>query len=168
MIAGAIRTDMILSAEIMAIALGTVEAQPFAQQAVALFIVALGITVLVYGVVAIIVKADDFGVLLVRRYRGVAAWVGRALVAGMPTVLVLMGWVGMAAMIWVGGHIVIDGLNKLGVSRPHHLMHAAMAAVAAGGGAVVWLVEAGLAGLFGAALGAVLAAGLHALPRKAH
>jgi uncharacterized protein len=166
MVSGAVRTDLILSAEIMAIALGTVEDAPIAEQAVALTVVAVAITAVVYGAVALIVKADDFGVHLARRYTGVLAGLGRALVAGMPAFLLLLGWVGVAAMLWVGGHIVIDGLNKLGVHGPHTLLHAAMHAVERAGGAVTWLVEAAASGLFGVLLGAGIVLALHAVPRK--
>lgn len=168
MVSGAIRTDLILSAEIMAIALGTVEESPIAEQAAALMVVAVGITAMVYGAVALIVKADDFGVHLARRYGGLVASLGRALVAGMPWFLALLGWVGLAAMLWVGGHIVIDGLNKLGVPVLHDLLHVAMHAAEGGGAAVVWLVEAGGSGLFGVLLGAVIVLVLHALPSKGH
>jgi uncharacterized protein len=168
MVSGAVRTDLILSAEIMAIALGTVEDAPIAEQAVALTVVAVAITAVVYGAVALIVKADDFGVHLARRYTGVLAGLGRALVAGMPAFLLLLGWVGVAAMLWVGGHIVIDGLNKLGVHGPHTLLHAAMHAVERAGGAVTWLVEAAASGLFGVVLGAGIVLALHAVPRKTH
>jgi predicted DNA repair protein MutK len=166
MVSGAIRTDLILSAEIMAIALGTVEEAPIAEKAIALLVVALGITVLVYGAVALIVKADDAGVHLVRRHTGLLAALGRGLVAGMPPFLSLLSWVGMAAMLWVGGHIVIDGLNKLGVPLLHDLLHGAMHAVEGAGALVTWLVEAGGSGLFGLALGAVIVILLHMLPRK--
>ncbi|MEI6418770.1 MAG: DUF808 domain-containing protein [Sphingomonadales bacterium] len=166
MVASAVRTDFILSGEIMAIALGTVEAAPIAEQAVALVGVALGITVLVYGVVALIVKADDAGVVLARQRNGGLQWLGRALVQGMPAFLTALGWVGLAAMLWVGGHIVIDGLNVWGVHAPHDLLHAAGHAVAGGGPALQWLVEAGSSGLFGLALGAVIVAVLHLVPKK--
>ena len=168
MVGGAIRTDLILSAEIMAIALGTVENEPIAEQAAALVAVALGITAMVYGAVALIVKADDFGVYLARSKSGAIAAVGRGLVSGMPPFLTLLGWVGLAAMLWVGGHIVIDGLHKFGISLPHEWLHAGMHAAEAGGGAAVWAAEAGGSAVFGLALGAIIVAVLHAIPRKKH
>ncbi|WP_164155917.1 DUF808 domain-containing protein [Sandarakinorhabdus rubra] len=168
MVAGAIRTDLILSAEIMAIALGTVEQEPLLEKAAALIAVALGITVMVYGAVALIVKADDLGVRLARQSNGAVAALGRALVQGMPGFLVVLGWVGLAAMLWVGGHIVIDGLHKFGVDAPHDLLHGAMHLVENGGGVAVWLAEAGGAGLFGLALGALIVLALHAVLRKGH
>ncbi|WP_372918534.1 DUF808 domain-containing protein [Sandarakinorhabdus sp.] len=168
MVAGAIRTDMILSAEIMAIALGTVEQEPIAEQAAALIVVALGITAIVYGAVALIVKADDLGVHLARGRNGAVAALGRGLVVGMPPFLVLIGWVGLFAMLWVGGHIVIDGLYKFGIDAPYNLLHAGMHAVEGAGGLAVWLAEAGGAGLLGIALGGTIVAALHTIPRKGH
>ncbi|OYQ25014.1 ABC transporter [Sandarakinorhabdus cyanobacteriorum] len=168
MVAGAVRTDMILSAEIMAIALGTVEDKPIGEQAVALAVVALGITALVYGAVALIVKADDAGVRLARMNNGAVAALGRGLVSGMPPFLGLLAWVGLAAMLWVGGHIVIDGLNKFGVHQPHEWLHGAMHMVEAGGGFATWAAEAGGSGLFGLALGGVIAAVLHRFHGKPH
>ncbi|MBU6165004.1 MAG: DUF808 family protein [Alphaproteobacteria bacterium] len=168
MVAGAVRTDMILSAEIMAIALGTVEDKPIAEQAAALVAVALGITILVYGAVALIVKADDAGVALARQKNGAVAALGRALVTGMPPFLGLLAWVGLAAMLWVGGHIVIDGLSKFGLHQPHDLLHSAMHAVEAGGGLVTWAAEAGGSGLFGLVLGGVIAAVMHQVHARAH
>ncbi len=165
MVSGAIRTDMILSAEIMAIALGTVEQEPIAEQAAALVVVALGITALVYGAVALIVKADDFGVFLARKRSGAVAALGRGLVAGMPPFLALLGWVGLAAMLWVGGHIFIDGLHKFGIDGPYNVLHAGMHAVERAGGLAIWFAEAVGAGLFGVALGGLIVAALHAIPR---
>jgi hypothetical protein len=166
MVAGAVRTDMILSAEIMAIALGTVENRPIAEQASALVVVALGITILVYGAVAMIVKADDVGVVLARRGNAVVAALGRGLVTGMPHLLTMLAWVGLAAMLWVGGHIVIDGLTKFGIDGPHHALHVASDAVAGGGAVVQWLADAGGSGLFGLVLGAAIVAVLHAVPKR--
>jgi len=166
MVSGAIRTDLILSGEIMAIALGAVEDKAIGEQAVALVAVAIGITVMVYGAVALIVKADDFGVYLARKKNGALAGLGRGLVTGMPPFLALLGWIGLAAMLWVGGHIVIDGLNMFGITPPHDLLHAGMHAIEGAGGLATWLVEAGGSGLFGLALGAVIVALLHALPKR--
>jgi uncharacterized protein len=166
MVSGAIRTDLILSAEIMAIALGTVEEAPIGEQAIALVVVAIGITAAVYGAVALIVKADDLGVYLARKRNGAVAAFGRALVAGMPVLLAVLAWVGLAAMLWVGGHILIDGFHKLGVARPHDMLHTLVHAVEGAGAVASWLVEAAGSGLFGLALGAIIVAVLHLLPRR--
>jgi predicted DNA repair protein MutK len=147
-VAGAIKTDFILSAEIMAIALATMPAAGIWTQAAVLALVGLVITFGVYGVVALIVKADDMGVAMVRR--GIAA--GALLVRGMPLVLKLLSVVGTFAMIWVGGGIILHGLEAFGLGGPAHLAHAAGAAM--GGGIAGWLAEAAVAGIAGLVVGA--------------
>ncbi|MET0291917.1 MAG: DUF808 domain-containing protein [Steroidobacteraceae bacterium] len=110
-VGGAIRTDLILSAEIMAIALGTVSDKPLAIQAGALALVGFGLTVAVYGVVGLIVKMDDIGLRLSKGSRPAARALGRGLVLSMPHVLATLGVVGTAAMLWVGGGILVHGLE---------------------------------------------------------
>lgn len=164
-VASAIRTDFILSAEIMAITLGAVAQSGVAMQAVVLGVVGLAITVAVYGAVAMIVKADDVGVMLASlpsRSSVSALWraVGRGLVKAMPYLLKLLGMVGTAAMIWVGGGIILHGLEAYGIAGPSHVLHeagiAAAGAVRPLGGVVAWLVEAAGSGLAGLAIGALL------------
>ncbi len=168
---GAIQTDFILSAEIMAITLSTVAAETasFWGQAAVLAIVGIGITLVVYGAVALIVKADDAGVWLARDGNAAPArLLGRGLVKGMPVFLRLLSVVGMAAMLWVGGGIVIHGLEEFGLAGLGHGIHdlavAAAAALPAGlHGFGEWLMGAALAGLFGLALGALLIPLVHKL-----
>ncbi|WP_198373247.1 DUF808 domain-containing protein [Roseomonas rosulenta] len=150
-VAGAIKTDFILSAEIMAIALATMPQSNIWTQAAVLALVALVITVGVYGVVALIVKADDVGAAMVRR--GISA--GALLVRGMPVVLKVLSVVGTAAMIWVGGGIILHGMEEFGLGALPHLVHdiAAAAGRALGGGAVEWVVNAALAGVAGLVVG---------------
>ncbi|HRE22194.1 MAG TPA: DUF808 domain-containing protein [Rhabdaerophilum sp.] len=164
-IASAIKTDFILSAEIMAITLGAVPEQSLMMQAAVLALVGIGITVAVYGAVALIVKADDAGVYLARIERpgglgDAIRALGRAMVKGMPFLLAALGIVGTAAMIWVGGGIILHGMEIAGVGGPAHFVHALadqagdMAPVAED--AIEWLVSAALAGAFGLILGCVL------------
>lgn len=165
MVAGAIRTDFILSGEIMAISLATVAEQALGQQAIVLAIVGVAITALVYGVVALIVKADDFGVALWRN-PGVLGKGGKALgrwiVRVVPLLLSALGGIGMAAMLWVGGGIVLHGLEAFGVDGLSHGLHdLATGALALGGPVLAWLVSALGAGLFGILLGAGIVALLH-------
>ena len=159
-VAGAIATDFILSAEIMAIALAAVADRPVWEQGVILAVVGLALTALVYGAVALIVKADDFGVRLARGRLGLTRALGRGLVRGMPPFLNLLSLVGTAAMIWVGGGILLHGLESLGVSAPAHTVHAlaeaAARALGALGGFTVWATGAAAAGLLGLAVGAAL------------
>ncbi|HPU15955.1 MAG TPA: DUF808 domain-containing protein [Polymorphobacter sp.] len=174
MVGGAIRTDLILSAEIMAITLASVADRNFVERAVVLAIVGVGITVLVYGAVALIVKADDVGYALAKRPGRVAApgrVFGRALVRFMPGSLRVLAGVGTAAMLWVGGGIVLHGMESYGLDEPAHSIHALAAAAGAAmpfaGAAVEWLVGATGAGVFGLVLGGVIVAGLHFMPQRA-
>jgi hypothetical protein len=173
MVSGAIRTDLILSGEIMAITLADVSEAPLAEQAAVMAVVGLGITALVYGAVALIVKADDVGVALARRPGAVRAplrLVGRGLVAGMPPFLKVLASVGTAAMLWVGGGIVIHGMEQYGVAEPGHSIHALAersTEMAGGIGAFVgWLVGALGSGVFGLLLGGVIVAALHVWPQR--
>lgn len=125
-IKGAIRTDFILSAEIIVIALGTVEQAPFSQQVAVLIAIALIMTVGVYGVVAGIVKIDDLGLYLVKRASSSLQAIGKLLLAGAPLLMKTLSVVGTAAMFMVGGSILMHGVPAL-----HHLVDSA--ATAAGG-----------------------------------
>ena len=163
MVAGAIRTDFILSAEIMAISLAEVADRPLAIQAGALALAGLAITVVVYGAVALIVKMDDVGVHLAARPSAAARRTGRALVLAMPKVLGGLAVIGTAAMLWVGGGIVLHGLHEFHLTplpewaeAAEHAAHGALPGFA--GAAAGWLTHAVLAALFGLALGAVIAA----------
>lgn len=170
MVAGAVRTDFILSAEIMAIALAEVAAEPFATRAMILAVVAVAITVGVYGVVGLIVKMDDIGLHMAeRRNRGSQA-MGRALVHAMPKVMAALSTIGIAAMIWVGGGIIVHGLEVFGFGWIAHLLHdageAAAHAVPALGGPVEWTVGALGSGLLGLAIGAVIVFVHHKVARR--
>lgn len=158
-VSGAIRTDLILSGEIMAIALATVAGRPLAVQAGALAVVSVGITAAVYGVVGLIVKMDDVGVHLARREPAVTRLFGRALVRSMPAVLTVLSAVGTAAMLWVGGGIIVHGFEQFGLPQAAHAIeHAAEAVVhvpAVGAGAG-WLVLATCSGAIGLIAGALL------------
>lgn len=166
MVAGAVRTDFILSAEIMAIALADVLDRPLLTQAAVLAVVAVGITVGVYGAVGLIVKLDDLGLRLVRLPSPAARALGRGLLVSMPWILSTLSAVGVAAMAWVGGGIVLHGLHELHLTRlAGWLEEAASAAAGAapfGHGFVEWLVEAVGSGGFGVVLGGALVAVHHA------
>jgi predicted DNA repair protein MutK len=123
-VAGAIRTDFILSAEIMAIALASITAPDLATKGLVLATVALLITAAVYGAVALIVKADDLGVALAHRNGTISGPVGRALVYGMPPFLQVLSVIGTLAMLWVGGGILVHGLREYGFAEPEHWIHA--------------------------------------------
>ena len=169
MVKGAIRTDLILSAEIMVISLNEVADEGLLSRAVILVVVGVAITLLVYGVVGLIVKMDDVGLHLSGRDSGSARKVGLLLVQGMPKLLALLSTVGMAAMLWVGGHILLVGTDDLGWRGPYALVqHAeeAVHGVAAVGGVLAWLVNTLASALIGLVVGALVVLVLHLLPRR--
>ena len=161
-VAGAIKTDFILSAEIMTIALAELPQNGIVLQAVTLAVVGIAITAMVYGAVALIVKMDDIGLHLAATGRTQAMrGMGRGMVAGMPPLLVFLSTVGTAAMLWVGGSIVLHGLEVTHLwawpyETIHHLAEAAAHAVGAAQGFVMWLVQAAIDGVLGLALGILL------------
>lgn len=173
-VAGAIKTDFILSAEIMAITLAALPEGSVWTKAVVLAIVGIGITVGVYGAVALIVKADDAGLALARSKAGpplggFVRGIGRFVVRGMPVLLKILSVVGTAAMVWVGGGILLHGLEGYGLSAPAHAAHGA--AVGAGAlvpairGIVEWVVTAAASGLVGLLVGGVLIPVVHLASR---
>nr|WP_245214891.1 DUF808 domain-containing protein [Pararoseomonas indoligenes] len=179
-IRSAVQTDLILSAEIMAISLASIPEGSFLLRAAILALVGLALTALVYGGVALIVKADDAGLALAkaerpvtgpfsrtgaptaadRLLRPITKALGRALVQGMPPFLRLLAIVGTAAMVWVGGGIIIHGLEGFGLPLPAHISeaasHAAAAALPAIGPFLSWLAGAAVSGILGLLVGAVL------------
>jgi predicted DNA repair protein MutK len=161
---GAIRTDFILSAEIMVISLNEVTDEPLLARALILVLVALAITVGVYGAVALIVKMDDVGLRLAGR-EGRAASFGRGLVRAMPIVMSILSTVGIAAMLWVGGHILLVGVDELGLSGPYDTVHHAEEDVdhALGplGGIAAWLTNTTASAIIGLVVGAIAVAILH-------
>ncbi|MEX5297395.1 DUF808 domain-containing protein [Kocuria sp. CPCC 205292] len=161
MVGGAVRTDLILSAEIMVISLNEVADEPLLSRAAILVVVALGITVLVYGVVALIIRMDDFGLRLAERSSPTTQKIGHGLVKGMPGLLAVISVVGTAAMLWVGGHIILVGLDELGWHAPyeavHHVEVLVHDAVPGGlGAALAWLTNTFFSAVLGLAWGAVL------------
>jgi predicted DNA repair protein MutK len=165
LVAGAIRTDFILSAEIMVISLDEVSDEPLLSRALILVVVAIAITAVVYGAVALIVKMDDVGVRIARTANGGAASLGRGLVRAMPVVMSVLSTVGIAAMLWVGGHILLVGLDDLGVSAPydavHHLEEDVHDALGAVGGIAAWLTNTAASAALGLVVGAIAVAAAH-------
>lgn len=164
----ALRTDLILSTEIMVIALKEVLTEGLVTRAVVLVVVAVLVTAAVYGVVALLVKADDVGLRLAERPGRRSRAVGQAVVRGMPRVLAALTVIGTVAMLWVGGHILVSGAAELGWHAPLDLLHAASESVAdvpGVGGLLAWLVDTALATAVGLAVGAVVALALTLLRR---
>jgi len=164
MVSGAVRTDFILSAEIMAIALSEVASRPLVTQALVLAAVAVGITIAVYGVVALIVKMDDIGLHLAQRRYSALRTIGRGLVLGMPVLMRTLAIVGTAAMIWVGGGIFTHGLANFRLGAiPHFIDHLAEGAARGAGSFVGWMVGALGSGIVGLVVGAVIVLAVHAV-----
>ncbi len=160
-VAGAIKTDFILSAEIMTIALAAIPVGNVVNQALVLLVVAIGITVIVYGGVALIVKADDFGLhLATNGMTGLGRAFGRGIVKAMPGFMKLLSIVGTAAMVWVGGGIILHGLAGLGFDAPEHwvedVSHAVAEAVPSIPEIAGWFTTAALSGVVGLVLGLLL------------
>jgi len=160
-VGGAIKTDFILSAEIMTIILAAIEVGDFWTRAAVLAVAGIGITVVVYGAVALIVKADDFGLFMAKNGKtGAGRGFGRGLVVGMPYFMQALSIIGTAAMTWVGGSIVAHGLYEFGFDWPEHVIEAAahwaehiFPSIAAVAG---WFATAFVDFFFGLALGALL------------
>lgn len=161
-VASAIRTDFVLSAEIMAITLSTITSPDFVMKAVILGSVGLLVTVAVYGAVALIVKADDVGMHLAQTGRtAMVRAFGNGIVHAMPGFLKALAFIGMLAMLWVGGGIILHGLEEYGLGVVAKSIHGAAAQAGAVFGPlkgfVTWLFDAAAAGVFGLAVGWVVA-----------
>lgn len=154
LVKSAITTDLILSSEIMVISLNEVIDQPFWMRLGALIFVGILLTLGVYGAVGLLVKMDDIGMALNKRHNGNST-IGTALVKGMPIVLDIIGVIGTAAMLWVGGHIVVKGLHEFGMDQPHEFIASVTENIS--NGALAWLADTGMSMVCGLVLGAVVA-----------
>ena len=157
---GAVRTDLILSAEIMAIALASLEGLPLATQAAALALVAVAITLGVYGFVALIVKLDDIGLHMARRRAAIVRAIGRGLLLGVPKLLKALSAIGTAAMLWVGGGILLHGMEEMGLRHlpetVHYLADGLAARMGNAAPLVAWIANATAAAIVGGLVGIVL------------
>jgi hypothetical protein len=178
LIAGAVRTDFILSTEIMVIALDSVKDESFASRLAIMVVVAVAITIGVYGVVGAIVKMDDAGLALSQRRSPAVQKFGRGLVAAMPKLLSTLSTVGIVAMLWVGGHILLVNVHELGwwegpYDLVHHLEHEvhhwfdhAGGVLHSLAGTAGWLVNTALSAVVGLLVGAIVAVVMHVLPHR--
>jgi len=169
-VTGAVRTDFILSAEIMVISLKEVIDEPLVTRGIILAIVAVLITVVVYGAVALIVKMDDVGLRMAQSDSEGSQRTGRSLVAAMPKVLKTLSVVGTAAMLWVGGHILLVGAEELGWHFPYDAVHDAEYAVAdlPFGGLIGWSVNTLISAVVGFFWGLIVVGAVASLPKESH
>ncbi|MBD60154.1 MAG: ABC transporter [Citromicrobium sp.] len=171
-VSGAIRTDLILSAEIMAITLNEVAAETFITRAGVLAVVGLAVTAAIYGAVALIVKLDDIGLHLMEKPDDTAKKIGKVMLNAMPHILTVLSVVGTAAMLWVGGGIILHGTHELGFhtlyDASHGLEYAVESTTGALGGVLGWATYAAVSALLGLVLGAVIVFVLHNLLGLGH
>ncbi len=162
LVKSAIRTDLILSAEIMIIALDEVADQSIWMEATVLIAVGIFITLAVYGAVALLVKIDDIGRAMIQRDR--AAELGHAMVKSMPVVLSAIGVIGTVAMLWVGGHLILRGLDEVfGLHVIHEVIERAVNAVH--NGILGWFVETGISLTAGLVVGLIVVGVVSAIRR---
>jgi uncharacterized protein len=172
-VSSAIRTDFILSAEIMAISVATIASSSLLMQASVLFVVGVLVTAGVYSLVALIVKADDFGIMLAQRKgTALARTIGRGIVQGVPPFLKVLSFVGTLAMLWVGGGILVHGFDAYGIQGPEHLIHlisdSARTTISFVSAVAGWLAGALALAIFGVVIGALTAATMALLTRLWH
>lgn len=163
---GAIRTDLILSTEIMLISLASLDADfGIWMTAGALAVVAVGMTVLVYGAVALLVKIDDIGLRMAESSAPSVRSTGERIVRSMPGVFRIISIIGTVAMLWVGGHLLIANLAETFWAGPYNLLHAVTHALESVGPVVTWIVDTALSGLFGLVVGLIIAGIVFAVTR---
>ncbi|TFC91223.1 MULTISPECIES: DUF808 domain-containing protein [Cryobacterium] len=163
---GAIRTDLILSTEIMLIALAGLDPDfGIGMTLGALVVIGLGMTVLVYGTVALLVKIDDIGLALMKNPVRRVRRAGARIVRSMPAVFRVISVVGTVAMLWVGGHLVIANLHETVWNAPYDVVHAVTLLVEPAGPIIVWVTDTALSLVFGLILGLIIVAALTAVSR---
>ncbi|HAY44490.1 MAG TPA: DUF808 domain-containing protein [Micrococcaceae bacterium] len=160
-IGSAVRTDLVLSAEIMVISLNEVSHEPFLNRALILIVIAILMTVVVYGAVGLIVKMDDIGLNMAQKASTLSQTVGRGLVKGMPIVMSILSKVGVVAMLWVGGHLILVGMDELGWHAPygfvHHMELLVHDATGSAGAVLGWLTNTAFSCIAGFLIGCVVA-----------
>src|SRR5699024_9747619 len=171
-VSSAVSTDLILSAEIMVISMDSIDAESLWARAAVLVVVAIGITAVVYGAVGLLVKMDDVGLAMAADGGSeLKERFGHGLVRAMPKVMTAISYVGMVAMLWVGGHILLAGTHDLGLAQPYgavHHLEAAVAGIAAVGGVLAWLLTTSSSLVLGLVVGGGVAATVHILPFGHH
>lgn len=157
LVAGAVRTDLILSTEIMLIGLDSIDAElGFWMRLAVLAVIALAMTVIVYGAVALLVKIDDIGLKMAKNPSRRVRHTGTRIVRSMPAVFRVISIVGTVAMLWVGGHLVIANLGEVGWAVPIDFLHAIEHAIEPAGAVVVWFVDTLISAIAGLILGLVI------------
>lgn len=159
LVSGAVRTDLILSTEIMLISLASLDTGLGIWMTLgALIVIGLVMTAVVYGAVGLLVKIDDIGLRLMKNpSRGVRR-TGARIVASMPAVFRVISVVGTVAMLWVGGHLVVANLAETFWHGPSDLLHVVTHAIEGAGPVVVWIADTAMSAVIGLALGLIVVA----------
>ncbi|MFB8892814.1 DUF808 domain-containing protein [Microbacterium plantarum] len=169
LVLGAVRTDLILSAEIMLISLSNLdEGMGIWQTLAVLAVIALLMTGIVYGAVALLVKIDDIGLRMAKNPSARVRHTGMRIVRSMPAVFRVISVVGTVAMLWVGGHLVLANLGEVGVTFTLDLLHGVEHLLEAAGGAVVWIGETAVSAIAGLLVGLVIVGVLTVIRRLRH
>ncbi|HXH33968.1 MAG TPA: DUF808 domain-containing protein [Plantibacter sp.] len=169
LVSGAVRTDLILSTEIMLIALASLDAGLGIWMTLgALAIIALVMTLIVYGAVALLVKIDDIGLRLMKNPTRRVRRIGARIVASMPAVFRVISVIGTVAMLWVGGHLVIQNLAETFWHGPLDVLHLVTHAIEAAGPVVVWIADTAMSAVFGLVLGLIVVAIVLGVSRLRH
>ncbi len=157
LVLGAVRTDLILSTEIMLIALSSLDpGLSIWMTLAALLVIGLAMTLVVYGAVALLVKVDDIGLRLMKSPSRAVRRFGVRVVASMPAVFRVISVIGTVAMLWVGGHLVLQNLEETFWAGPYELVHLVTHAIEAAGPVIVWIVETAMSAIFGLVLGLII------------
>lgn len=157
LVLGAVRTDLILSTEIMLIALSSLDPGLSIWMTLAsLLVIGLAMTLVVYGAVALLVKVDDIGLRFMKSPSRAVRRFGVRVVASMPAVFRVISVIGTVAMLWVGGHLVLQNLEETFWAGPYELVHLVTHAIEAAGPVIVWIVETAMSAIFGLVLGLII------------
>lgn len=157
LVLGAVRTDLILSTEIMLIGLSNVDPDlDFWSRVAVLAVIALAMTALVYGAVALLVKLDDVGLKMAKSSSARVRHTGMRIVRSMPGVFRVISIIGTIAMLWVGGHLVLANLGEVGWHAPVDLLHAVEHALEPAGAVVVWIGDTLVSAIAGVLIGLVI------------
>ena len=169
LVLGAVRTDLILSSEIMLISLSNLDDGMGIWQTLAvLAVIALIMTGVVYGAVALLVKIDDIGLRMAKNPSPRVRHTGMRIVRSMPAVFRAISVVGTVAMLWVGGHLVLANLGEVGVTVTLDLLHGVEHLLEAAGGAVVWIGETAVSAVAGVLVGLVIVGVITVVRRIRH
>ena len=140
----------------MLIALSNIDATNWIMRLVILIVVALFMTIAVYGAVGLLIKMDDIGLYMATKKKKLISNTGKSIVKIMPSVFKTIGIIGTVAMLWVGGHILIKSSSDLGFTVPMEIMHIITNSIHNLGSVAIWVVDTGISAIVGVLFGAII------------